>query len=82
MVLVRWYKALRVTGGTTLCVRAVPSAALAHKEECNVMTNVVISRLSNILGANRRLADAERSMLQKKQPGGFDRIPGDDFVRH
>ena len=51
------YKVLRV---------AVPSATLAHKEEWIGMTDIV-SRWSNILGANKRLANAQSSMLQENK---------------
>ena len=42
-------------------------ATLAHKEEWNGKTEAV-RRWSNILGANRRLANAKSSMLQEYNP--------------
>ena len=41
----------------------VPPATLARKEEWTGITTEVV-RLSNILGARRRLANAKSSMLQ------------------
>ena len=53
------YKALRVAG------RFRP-LTLAHKEEID--WNDRCSRWSNVLGANRRIADAKSSMLQEIKP--------------